>query len=523
MFKSLKHRILAGFAAAAAANFLYTILIEWIVSKGLMEQGSAFWFLATGYSLISLFLGYLTIRSALSPLTNLTLFAKSLERNPSSTPPKSPGAIELDELHFTLQRTGRQLHHLVGLMEEVASGNTAAADTPIENLDRLSAAFQKLVAKVSESISAKQQLENLQKSIVKLTSDANKLKVGTSIEARAESLEVSELTSAINAIAKNAENRKVVSEIAAGEIAESVKTIFGILKDVGKYLESSAARAENASIELSRLLSKSGDYSSPLASLLNDPALDEPAGKESSVRSAEVLTGEMAEIRRMLKKHSERITALNSYTRTAQDIARRSHLVALNTTLADDQGLDIENNYRIVEELTLITERGAALGYELGSFTDSLGCDFAELDRAIKIVESTAVNIASEIRELIAHEERVCETVSTARERINTLRQFHNDLVAAITSSRQCLLELAQSAALKDPLLQAEKCLLTINASLSRIQNMVSDNENGLGSTIGLQANRGNHSSLEQENQLSKPTEIGSDVKSEFFQTQEIK
>ncbi len=47
-------------------------------------------------------------------------------------------------------------------MDKVASGNLDVALTPLENSDRLSNSFQKLLAKVSESIQAKQDLEKLE-------------------------------------------------------------------------------------------------------------------------------------------------------------------------------------------------------------------------------------------------------------------------------------------------------------------------------------------------------------------------
>ena len=93
---------------------------------------------------------------------------KGLERGSPISLPKTSGSTETDELLQTIHRNNRQLQNLVSLMEKVADGDVNVALTPLESSDRLSDAFQKLLTKVSESISAKQDLTNLQSAIRQL-------------------------------------------------------------------------------------------------------------------------------------------------------------------------------------------------------------------------------------------------------------------------------------------------------------------------------------------------------------------
>ena len=76
--------------------------------------------------------------------------------------PATTGAVEADDLLHTISRASRQLNNFIDLMDDVATGNTQAARQPFEQSDRFSESFQKLVAKVTESIGAKAELDLLQ-------------------------------------------------------------------------------------------------------------------------------------------------------------------------------------------------------------------------------------------------------------------------------------------------------------------------------------------------------------------------
>jgi hypothetical protein len=63
-------------------------------------------------------------------------------------------------------------------MDKVAGGNLDVTLAPLQNSDRLSSAFQKLLAKVSESICAKQDLEKLETAVEKLRQEVSQVKNG---------------------------------------------------------------------------------------------------------------------------------------------------------------------------------------------------------------------------------------------------------------------------------------------------------------------------------------------------------
>src|SRR5690606_27066232 len=103
------------------------------------------------------------------PVKKVNLAAKSIERNPTAPLPSSTGSSETDEILFSLQRNNRQFVNLITLMDRVAAGDTEAAVLPLDSPDQLSSSFQKLVAKVAESIDAKNSLEAIRSAMAYIT------------------------------------------------------------------------------------------------------------------------------------------------------------------------------------------------------------------------------------------------------------------------------------------------------------------------------------------------------------------
>ena len=105
------------------------------------------------------------------PIDKLTLLAKGIERSPGMSLPKTTGSFETDELLHTISRTSHQLVNFIDLMDDVTAGKTDAAINPLEHSDRISASFQKLVAKVTDSIDAKKELDELQYAVCQISSE----------------------------------------------------------------------------------------------------------------------------------------------------------------------------------------------------------------------------------------------------------------------------------------------------------------------------------------------------------------
>ncbi|MDI1241373.1 MAG: hypothetical protein PSX80_05575, partial [bacterium] len=81
----------------------------------------------------SLGFGWLLAKDLLKPVEEVALLARSLERSPSASLPRTTGAIETDQLLQTLHKNGQQIRNLISVMDDVAAGKTEAATIPLES------------------------------------------------------------------------------------------------------------------------------------------------------------------------------------------------------------------------------------------------------------------------------------------------------------------------------------------------------------------------------------------------------
>jgi HAMP domain-containing protein len=177
-FNSLKGKIrmaTTGLAFFVALCGLISYLILSLVGNSFYAVFIPFLFLALTVVLFGRWLS----NEILSPVEKVSLLAKSFERGVSTTIPKTSGSAETDELVQSVARLSGQVQKLVSSMDEVAGGNLDVVFSSATGAtDRASQTFQKLLAKVSESIHAKQDLERLQAAVIRLSEEILPVKLG---------------------------------------------------------------------------------------------------------------------------------------------------------------------------------------------------------------------------------------------------------------------------------------------------------------------------------------------------------
>ncbi|HLA95721.1 MAG TPA: hypothetical protein VK612_08370, partial [Pyrinomonadaceae bacterium] len=171
ILNSLKGRIWLAVSALAILNCVCGLgaylAVSFLVTDPFLTIFITFFVLA----FTTMVFGWWLSNEVTRPIEAVTLLAKSLERSPSATLPRTTGSTETDELLKTLHRNSQQLQNLISLMDDVAAGKTDVATTPLENADRLSSAFQKLVSRVTDSITAKQELDELRTAVERISTD----------------------------------------------------------------------------------------------------------------------------------------------------------------------------------------------------------------------------------------------------------------------------------------------------------------------------------------------------------------
>lgn len=333
------------------------------------------------------------------PVEKAVLAVKSLERNPAASLPATTGSTETDEILTSIRRSSRQINNLLTLMENVASGNTSVAAEPLIESDRLSTAFQKLVLKVTDSIDSKEQLEQLTRSLKTVTDDILAVRSG-SVELEVKS--PSPLTE---------------------EIAYSFNTLFSRSKAIGRSLRldlNEASHAVPQSLEKLKLgmdatVSGGASINKTIAMLKETPIRARQFSEEmSSVTKAledfESYFGngrngtvEMSETVGSLKKHTanlqrkwkdlrEAAQFLHNVIRLADDIARRTNLIAINSSIGP---LSLPGDTSAgSEDISAIAERAIRLQKDVIGLDRALTQNVEEADASINDIMATAAKLS---------------------------------------------------------------------------------------------------------------------------------
>ncbi len=356
-----------------------------------------------GMTAISSFFGYWLSKDVLRPIEAVTFFAKSLERSPAASQPRTTGSVETDQILESLQRNSRQIISLISMMDDVASGKTEKALAPIHNADRLTTSFQRLVGKVTDSVDAKSKLESTRSAIDKLRSDLAGVRHGSiDIEVRTDQLSTREVAESVALLLDRL--RQVVRHVRA--TADSSRGLTSQAEHATR-IALQAIRNGDADLQFSRtaldgcrdsvsdiaahistafetITTVSGVYEERFAdSIEKNAALRETRGKiTQSVSAAQKLGSTLA--------------SLDRITRGAGELARRSKVVAANLALPQ---LPNENNPLSTKEIEHIAERSEQLGTELSAIAASVSRDLKALETNLRVLDTEVFNAVSDTEE----------------------------------------------------------------------------------------------------------------------------
>ena len=337
----------------------------------------------------------------MGPIEKVNLLAKSIERSPGMTLPKTTGAAETDEILFTLGRASQQLVNFIDLMDDVTAGRTDAALNPLENSDRISASFQKLVAKVTDSIDAKKELDELQFAVNQISGEVAGLQRGDLIHVRNEFAGTrsisdalrflihgqSELTRGIHintAELKNltSDGRKRIR--AAIEKDEARKRKF---KTLTAAVTDAHNQADRSAREVSVALS-------PVADLLDRITRNTVSPADTSKSLAAVrkrFDGALHKLRSV----GEQSLAITHASKSVQDLARRSSMLALNTSIQADS-TETHGFAALTQEITSLSERAEKANKAISGISDSVTRDVNDAQASLRWLVSEVAKISDQ-------------------------------------------------------------------------------------------------------------------------------
>ncbi len=336
----------------------------------------------------------------MAPIDKLTLLAKGIERSPGMSLPKTTGSFETDELLHTISRTSQQLMNFIDLMDDVTAGKTDAALNPLEHSDRISTSFQKLVGKVTDSIDAKRDLDELRFAVNQISSEIAGLQRGERVQVRSE-FEIikpisdalrflidrqAELTRGVQVNSAELKNltadgkKKIRTAIEKDESRKrKFKTLIAAIMDAN-------GQSDKSTRELSSALSLTGDL------------LDEIGrGSISPAENAKALAAVRKQFDAALHKLrdvGEQSLAITHVSKSVQDLARRSNMIALNTSIQANAADQTSGFSTLAQEITSLSERAEKANKAISSISDSVVRDVNDAHASLQWIASEVTNIS---------------------------------------------------------------------------------------------------------------------------------
>ena len=346
--------------------------------------------------------GWWLANEVLRPIESVTLLAKSLERSPTATLPRTTGSAETDELLRSLHRNSQQLQNLISMMDDVAAGKTEAATVPLENSDRLSASFQKLVSRVTDSITAKRELDALQNAVTRINSEISGVRGGKlEIDLKSDHYLTKDiadtlryLTNRLAQIAKQVQMSSIGAASAASEARRSLRTVSETRDESSSKFSRCMAGIGDLPIKLNSVVTEVSAGFRSLESILS--AAKEVSDVESNqTTKAGSLATHSAEAAKKIQRLRSRVNAIPQIGRTAQELARRSNLIALNTSIQGTDGMDSKGlPTLLVGEIGELSERAEELSKELQSTGNALVGEIADLANAFGAMTTDSTEVA---------------------------------------------------------------------------------------------------------------------------------
>lgn len=336
--------------------------------------------------------GWWLSNELVSPIENVTLLAKSLERNASTSLPKTSGSSETDQLLQTLHRNSQQIQNVITLMDKVANGNINVALTPLKGSDRLTSSFQRLLTKVSESIHAKDELNKLENEIEQIKLEISSVRIGNlDVEIESDYFKTKEITETLKYLIENLTLMisliKVDSHQAlhsASEVKDTMETL--IQNDEDNIQEMN--QASNALQQVPNLISKITESLEDSAKSAKHTIHKSRHGAEISHENSEAVTKLRSKLRKAVNRIqtlSERSGEIGKVAKTVEDLANRTNMIALNASIqATEFGEEGRSFVIVSEELERLAARANGTNKQISMLNNSILSEISKVEHALE-------------------------------------------------------------------------------------------------------------------------------------------
>lgn len=483
LLNSLKGKIWLAVSALAVLNCIVGVGVYFVASNYLTDSFLPVLLPFMFVAFIMMVFGWWLSNEVLRPIEKLSLLAKSLERSPMASMPKSTGSNETDELLGTLHRNSNQLQNLINLMDSVANGKTDVALTPLQSSDRLSVSFQRLVAKVTDSIDAKNELTDLHAAMDSLRSGLADVRDGDlTVMLNTASAPVKEFAETVNFLSHRL--NLLVTHI--GQHASVAKTSAAEAREtIAAVLDQHESRASR----INRLASAFREYPNSMQSIVEElgtvvttinktqAAAKGVEPQRENLNAVNSLRKQINDAVKRLRKLSDHSNRIEQAAKTAEDLSRRSNLISLNASVQRTEVVGVDRRgSSIVDEIDFLAVRAEGINREISEINKTLR---AEIDSAMSCLND-AVSEASEISVRTIRDGDSHTDLLRIFERIANLRAKISASSSDQTNERENALQMftattAEAGQTSLTLLECEKNLEKLNSSFEELAAALSD------------------------------------------------
>jgi methyl-accepting chemotaxis protein len=401
-FNSLKGKISIATSAMAIFTCAFGSIVYLTVSYLIKDTFFTVFVPFLLMAFVILVFGWWISNEVIAPILKLSLLARSIERSPMASLPKTSGSGETDELLDTLYRNSRQLQEVVGMMENVANGNLDIALTPLQNSDRLVTSFQKLLARVSESIYAKENLGKLEADIEEMTAELARTRSGNlEVDIKGDLIQTKELSDTIKFLIHRL--NELISQVGKGALQAGSIAVDAqrVIQDVILQDEAQVREMKQAAVRLqespNRVQKISEELSSSISSahLSLDKARKGTHAAEQNTHAVNTLRKQVKEAIKKIQMLSERSQEIAKVAKNLDDLANRSNLIALNASIHAVGTKDTGSGFSLLaEEVERLSERAEGASRQISALNKSIAAEIEEVEAALHSTVSEVANIS---------------------------------------------------------------------------------------------------------------------------------
>jgi twitching motility protein PilJ len=287
-------------------------------------------------------------------------------------------------------------------MEEVVAGNTDVTLTPLQNSDRLSNAFQKLLAKISDSIDAKKKLEKIQRSIDQLTKDLSPIRHGNlQVEILSESKELKEIESITRFLLNNLSEIISASRQESAVSRSSVEEIRQTLQSVIEQNEIRVQELNRAAVtlvEIPNSVQKISENLSKNAMCGNQSVETVRKGAKTSQQSRETIAlirKQLQETLSHIRSLHERSQEISQTVKTIEDLANRTNMIALNASIQAGKAGEKHGDFVVItEEIGRLASRAENTNKQISALYKSILSEIGKIENSLNLTSTEITKLS---------------------------------------------------------------------------------------------------------------------------------